>query len=678
VRVVGIKKQLTREQNLNRWMLNILLLTVLIVPLAMSRPLLLLQDQFDLPKLLTLRLFLLSIVVLWSGKILITERVKFRWSRFDLALVGFLALALISSIFSIHFPTAIHGRYERYEGLLTLISYGLLYFFAVQVFSDFGRVSRLNKAIIISGGLVALYGLLQYFGLDPLPWTGVPFEERRSFATFGNPDLLAGFLVLVIPLSLAEFLRAGNKRDSLWIGFSLFLVFACLLTAFTRSAWIGAAGSLLAFMVLGGRAVFSDIRRLLAISLLFVSIFALLAVFSISSGHTVTNLFARIKSTTQITEGSAAQRLEIWKAGSQMISDNALLGSGPDTFRLASGNYETLEFVKMTQGMTVADNAHNYIIQLAATVGVPAVLLLMLFLAAAIFISIKSMRKTGAPERLVSAGLLSAIFGYLIYLLLGLSVVGSSSVFWILCGALVSATTTARNTAIDFQGARTASIKAAVAMLVLFSAISAYFALAMFRADYHYSRALFLSTAGDPNATIISYEKAIGLYKNGKYYDDYGAYLEKAGWEYGNYDLTSSSISILRDAVRFEPEEADHYIYLANTVLQSTSNPNAPELVYAEQVLNAAILKRANSIPARVILAQVMFNQNRYSDAVPILQFVLNMSPDHINGNLLMAQCLERLGNNQEALRFYRILLSLQPEHREAKASIQRLQGEAD
>ena len=659
-------------------MLNILLLTVLIVPLAMSRPLLLLQDQFDLPKLLTLRFFLLAIIVLWTSKILITQRVEFRWSRFDLALVGFLALALISSILSIHIPTAIHGRYERYEGLLTLMGYGLLYFFALQAFSDYGRVSRLNKAVIISGGLVALYGLLQYFGLDPLPWTSVPFEERRSFATFGNPDLLAGFLVLVIPLSLAEFLRADNKRDSMWMGLSLFLIFACLLTAFTRSAWIGAAASLVAFIVLSGRACLTYPRKLLAIGLLFVSIFAALAILSISSGHTVTNLFARILSTTQITEGSAGQRLEIWKAGSQMISDNALLGSGPDTFRLASGQYETLTFVKITQGATVADNAHNYIIQLAATLGVPAVLLLLLFLAGAVFVSIKGMRKTRASERLISAGLLSAVFGYLIFLLFGLSVLGSSSVFWILCGALVSATTTARTTAIDFQGARTASIKAAVAMLVLFSAISAYFALAMFRADYHYSRALFLSTAGDPNATIISYEKAIGLYRNGKYYDDYGAYLEKAGWEYGNYDLTSSSISILREAIGFEPEEADHYIYLANTLLQSTSNPNAPELSYAEQVLNTAIRKRANSIPARVLLAQVMFNQNRYSDAVPVLQFVLNISPDHINGNLFMAQCLERLGNNQEALRFYEKLLSLQPEHREARASLQRLQGEAN
>ena len=673
--MIGINRQLTQEHKLDQWMLNILLLTVFIVPLAMSRPLLLMQDQFDLPKLLTLRLFLLAIIVLWSGKILLAKRVELRWSRFDLVLVGFLTLALVSAIFSIHFPTALHGRYERYEGLLTLMGYGLLYFFAVQVFSDFSRVSRLNKAVIASGGLVALYGILQYFGLDPLPWTNVPFEERRSFSTFGNPDLLAGFLVLVIPLTLAQFLSAGNKRDTIWIGFSLFLVFACLLTAFTRSAWIGAAAALSVFFILGGRAVFVKPRKIIAIILLLVSIFAAVAAYSISSGHDVTNLLNRITSTTQISEGSAGQRLETWRAAAGMISDRPILGFGPDTFRLASGRYETLQFVKTTQGLTVADNAHNYAIQLAAGTGVPATALLIFFFAVVVFLAIKRTRNMTGSERIINAGLISAIIGYLVHLLFGLSVVGSSGVFWVLCGALVSVMGHVRTTVIDAQGERASSIKAALATAIMFSVISAYFALSMLGADYHYSRALYLSTAGDPNGTIVSYEKAIGLYRNGKYYDDYGAYLEKAGWEYKNYDLTSSSVSILKDAIKFEPEEADHYIYLANTFLQSASNPNAPELGYAEQVLNTAIDKRTNSVPARVLLAQVMFNQNRYTDAVPVLRFILDINPDHINGNLLMAQSLERLGRGGEAGVFYKKLLSLQPNHYEAKAGLARLEN---
>jgi len=596
------------------------------------------------------------------------EQYRFRAYRFSGAGAGF-------SCGLIHLPTAIHGRYERYEGLLTLLNYGILYMLAVQVFSDYGKLSRLNKTITMSGLLVALYGVMQYFGIDPLPWTIVPFEERRSFSTFGNPDLLAGFLVLAIPIALVEFMRANSTKDNVIFGGSLFLLFVCLLTAFTRSAWIGAVISLFAFIAFGGRAILVNPRKIIFIIILAASVFAALAVFSISSGHDVTNLVERIISTVQIAEGSAKQRIEIWKAGSKMVSDKPLLGFGPDTFRLSASRYETLEFVKTTQGATVADNAHNYIVQLVTTVGIPAAVLLVLFFVLALFLSVKRALQVKEGERLTYLGLLAAFIGYLVHLLFGISVIGSSAVFWIICGALIAATASVKKTTVNLDDARSASFKVVLSIMVLFSAVAAYFSFTMVAADHHYHQALYYTNIGNPNNAVMSYEKAISLYRNGKYYDDYGAYLEKVGWELRDYNLTRRSIIVLEEAIKFEPDEADHYIYLANTLLGAAPSAAAPELNYAAQALDVALSKRPRSIPARVVLAQVRFAQNRYEDTINVLRFVMDVNPYDITANILMAKSYARLGKPADARLHYEKVLSVQPDNQEARDAMARIGG---
>lgn len=659
-------------------MLYALLSIAFIVPLAISRPLLMMHDQFDLPKLLILRTLILAALLILARKIQIAKKLELRWSNIDFALIGFLALALVSAAASIHLPTAIHGRYERYEGFLTLLNYGILYILALQVFSDDGRLSRLNKTIMISGLLVAFYGVMQYFGIDPLPWTTVPFEERRSFSTFGNPDLLAGFLVLAIPVALAEFMRSDNTRDNVIFGGSLFLLFVCLLTAFTRSAWIGAVISLFAFAALGGRALLANPRKLIFMGLLGVSVFGALAVFSISSGHNVTNLVERIISTVQITEGSAKQRIEIWTAASKMVSDKPLLGFGPDTFRLSASQYETYEFVKSTQGATVADNAHNYIVQLATTVGIPAAVLLVLFFILALFLSVKRALQAKEGEKLTYVGLLAAFIGYLVHLFFGISVIGSSAVFWIICGALIAATAGVKKTTVNLDDARSASFKVVLPIMVLFSAVAAYFSFTMVAADHHYHQALYYTNIGNPNSAIMSYEKAISLYKNGKYYDDYGAYLEKVGWELRDANLTRRSIIVLEEAIKLEPDEADHYIYLANTLLGAAPYAAAPELNYAAEALDIALSKRPKSKPARVVLAQVRFAQNRYEDTIEALDFVMDVSPYDIPANILIAKSSERLRKPAQARLYYEKVLSVQPDNEEARDAMVRLLQKPD
>ncbi|HZD59454.1 MAG TPA: O-antigen ligase family protein, partial [Anaerolineae bacterium] len=376
--------QSTRSRQFDQWAFYAFLAIAVALPLAMSR---ITFDQFDIAKVLALRILTLLTLAFWVGRMLTSRTPELRWSKLDFIVIGFLVLTFISTITSIHLPTALHGKFKRYEGLLTFINYGIIYFLALQLFTGFDRLSKLSKTIVITGGLVSLYGVMQYVGLDPLKWATLPFEQRRSFSTFGNPDLLGGFLVILVPLAVAEFLKAKDARGNAIMGTSLFFSLMCLLTAFTRGAWLGAGVALLVFAVISGRAILSNPKKILVVLAAFVGIFMVIAVYSASTGHNVLNLVERIKSATELTEGSAGSRLEIWKAGLKMVQADPLTGLGPDTFRLGSERYETYKYVKMGQGQTVADNAHNWVIQLAAGVGVPATLLLTILFAAVVIIA---------------------------------------------------------------------------------------------------------------------------------------------------------------------------------------------------------------------------------------------------------------------------------------------------
>lgn len=51
-----------------------------------------------------------------------------------------------------------------------------------------------------------MYAVLQYFSIDPIDYV-VPFESGRVFSTLGNANMLAGYLVLLLPFILERDFR---------------------------------------------------------------------------------------------------------------------------------------------------------------------------------------------------------------------------------------------------------------------------------------------------------------------------------------------------------------------------------------------------------------------------------------------------------------------------------------
>ena len=116
-------------------------------------------------------------------------------------------------------------------------------------------VSTFTAAVLGAGALAAAYAVCQYLGWDPLP-AATPFSDR-TVSVFENPNHLGSFAAATMPLALGGFLCWSRRRpptatrsearpsrfpwrSGVWypvVG----LLYAALLLAGSRGAWVGAA-----------------------------------------------------------------------------------------------------------------------------------------------------------------------------------------------------------------------------------------------------------------------------------------------------------------------------------------------------------------------------------------------------------------------------------------------------
>jgi O-antigen ligase len=106
-----------------------------------------------------------------------------------------------------------------------------------------------------------------------------------------------------------------------------------------------------------------------------------------------------------------------------------LLGSGPDTFGIV--------YPKDTvfKGVTV-DKAHNEYLQIAVTLGIPALLVYLFFTAHVLLTGLKAASRMKGENQILLFGLLAICIGYLTQAFFNISVITVAPFFWVILGIL--------------------------------------------------------------------------------------------------------------------------------------------------------------------------------------------------------------------------------------------------
>lgn len=301
-------------------------------------------SEFVLPKLLLLRLLIFGFAVLLLVRWFRQGAITWRRTPLDIPLIVFVASAAISTVFAINRNLALFGGYSRWEGLLTITSYALLFWLTVQMLSGQADARGLTWSLLISGYFVAAVAILQSgFGL----LGGGYWREAgviRADVTLAHPDFAGIFLAMLIPVAAAKIVSRRPSTSRLLAANMLIVLVLGLITTFSRAAWIGAIVGVVVVLALR-RGQFHVRPPLIAAAVVVAGLILAVGVAGtrsqVAQGDFAHALLSRIASIPDVASGSEAIRIQTWRDTLPLIATRPIFGWGPDNFGLAYPRYQS-------------------------------------------------------------------------------------------------------------------------------------------------------------------------------------------------------------------------------------------------------------------------------------------------------------------------------------------------
>lgn len=373
--------------------------------------------------------------------LLILKRKELKFDLIDKTLIAFYTLICISTIFSTKILVSIFGFENRYEGLITFTIYFLTYYCA-KYFYKYNE--KIKKYAILTISITCVIGILQYYNIFPLYYIfNIPFNSSFASSTFGNRNFFGSFLSMVTPIMIALYLIKKNK---IYLVLS-YLSFFALLTSMTRSAWV-AFGIVCIFgiiYIIKNRNK-EIVKRTIFIIIGFIIIFVFVLIpppflnkrlpqnaNSLLGDRLalMNNELLNVIEDNKLDRNLGSNRIRIWTMTLKAIAQTPLLGSGPDTLYYSLLHNCTLDALSYYDDFNaIPDKAHNEYLNIAGTLGIPALIIYLAFLAQ-IFGKTKQIYKNNANFIFVLP-----IISYLIQAFFNISTIGVTPIFWFLLGLI--------------------------------------------------------------------------------------------------------------------------------------------------------------------------------------------------------------------------------------------------
>lgn len=386
--------------------------------------------------------FTISVLIgfFWFSKMILQGRIIFKRTILDIPILLFLASHVISTVVSMDPYVSFWGYYSRWNGgLLSIIAYIFLYYAFVSNFWNnaegdsklkgffnqipAGKTIVLRSLLVslISGFLVILWSIPSHFGYDPTCfmfrgtldvscWTN-DFQPRiRIFGPLGQPDWLAGYLGILIPIAGAFSISELRKKKeilnpSLIFYSSCFVLFyVALLYTGSRSGIISGIFSILVLFL--GYALFNR-KNLGFIKNRFTAIFVALMIlatffagirlpviekFSLTEVQKIisknepaplSQTPSKSEEPVATTEGGSNSlhiRFVVWEGAIAAWKANPIIGTGVETFAFAYYQYRPIEHNKLSEWNFLYNKAHNEYLNYLTTTGLFGLLSYLSFL----------------------------------------------------------------------------------------------------------------------------------------------------------------------------------------------------------------------------------------------------------------------------------------------------------
>ena len=293
------------------------------------------------------------------------------------------------------------------KGLLKLLSYlGVYALLCRLLIANRLWWDRLLGALLAGGLLSSVLALRQlYASTEELArWAdpnSISSGTIRIYGPLGNPNLLAGYLLPLIPLAAVALLRWRGWGQRLFAAVTTVLSTAAVVFTYSRGGWLGllaALAVLILLLLLRSTAHWPPLwRRLVPLAALFLGgVVVVIAATQLEPIRTrvVSLLAGRGDSSNNF-------RINVWLAAIEMVQDRPWLGIGPgnNAFNSIYPLYQQPRFNALS--------AYSVPLELLVEMGIPG----LLACCGLLFSSIRSGLRLEGPTGLIAIGSLAAIAG---------------------------------------------------------------------------------------------------------------------------------------------------------------------------------------------------------------------------------------------------------------------------
>ena len=401
------------------------LTTIILTVIAILAPLLIipnfLNTNYNILKLCTLLIcsFLLIILLLCQYK-------NLKIDKKDICIFIFLGFVCISTFLSSDISKSLFGEENRYEGFLMFVAYACIYLASKKYFK-FEKITEFSNILFIVSMLIGILGIFQnYIIAEDLK----PLFSKGICSTFGNSNFFGSFISLILPITMCFFILKGNRK-----GFLLALVmFFNMLSSGTRSAWVAfGVIALLGICYLIKQKNKTYYKRFFQLLLCFILIFVFILV---DPKSVMKDKFAQMKNdfNASLHDGldgnMGSGRIEIWEMTLKLIVQKPVFGCGTDNLQLGLSTNCTENFNQfVSRTLTIPDKAHNEYLHIAATIGLPALIVYLIFISMILWKRVRHMLND-STSFVISLILIS----YLVQAFFNISTIGVAPLFWMILG----------------------------------------------------------------------------------------------------------------------------------------------------------------------------------------------------------------------------------------------------
>lgn len=340
----------------------------------------------------------------------------------DILLLCLLIWAVFSTIVSDDPLLSLNGSVYRKDGLISYIAYAGI-FACGYLIDSASLIKKVLKVIVLSSTFMSLLMLANIDSVNRL------LNFHSNSAVFYNINHFAYYLCMAIMSAVALFLIEGasTKKSYLYL-----ICFAVLVATLVNNSSLGPYIGVLAGILFLGVLSLIYSKGHLTKTIAVIAVFVIVSfVMNISNGfldNELMKLFGDMQSivnNTETADKAGSGRWILWVEGVKFIFEKPFLGFGP----------ENLGARYMLEGIE-HDRPHNEFIQIAASLGIPA----LLFYTAALFRHFSIVALNRKNLNIVIISLNSIVLAYLISSLFGNTMFYTSPFYFMFLGMAVSNT----------------------------------------------------------------------------------------------------------------------------------------------------------------------------------------------------------------------------------------------